>query len=204
MKYDSLPLFTLELIESSPQSLLLPPLPHFVKACAFVDEVDLGDGSAPPIVAVFGDKHVKVQILTSIQFAVLRETTRFGLSISTIPNGNKRNPGIYTRLTVPGAMKDNATLPRLFADAGPNEAVSTLEIASDLRPENLVKFGAGKPSKDAIHIIRKHVIRVANEREASGTFPTAFTKEEYLSNFEALLEAMLEEANEFYGRGAAS
>lgn len=195
-------LITLKGFKADPQLLLLVR-PRFVLASAFAEPPERIQNDIPPLVAVFGRTHQKAQTFTPLQYATLLEATRFGLTVATNSNFGKPRPLIYSKLCFRDAPQDNMPLSRFFANAGEHEAVKHFEFASDLRPQNLVKFGAGKPKKEAVDVTLKHVQRIAEERTVGGTFPNEFTKDEYLDNFLNLLTAMLKEATEFYGGDAS-
>lgn len=156
------------------------------------DEENCPEGHSRTVVVIVGKKHPKLFVLTAQQVALLIEATRYEHSIATNSNFAK-NPRVYLKFIFAGADKDAMPVSRLFAAAGPHEAVSVEGIESDLRPEYLAKFGAGKAQKDAIATFVRHVERLAAERERSGRMPDGLTKEEYLENFHALLKAVNEE-----------
>lgn len=195
-------LITTEGFQADPQLLLLVR-PEFVLASAFAEPPQRIYDDIPPIVIACGKTHQKAHTLTPLQMATLIEATRFGITVATNSNFGKPRPIIYSKLVFSGAPQDNMPLSRFFANAGEHEAVKLLDSTSDLRPENLAKYGAGKPKKEAVDTTLKHVQRLADEREAGGTFPKEFTKDEYLDNFLNLLTAMLKEATEFYGGDAS-
>ncbi|MBB1247530.1 hypothetical protein [Rhizobium sp. G21] len=75
--------------------------------------------------------------------------------------------------------------------------MNMLDNCSDLRPVNLAKSFEVRPKKDAIELLRHHVVRLVSERGLSGTLPDGFSAQAYLANLEDLLEA-LEEEREAY------
>ena len=197
MTFENAPLITLGGMKATPQ-LLLFPIPHYVSSCCFVDCAAMGDLELPPVVVVFGKKHPKSQTMTALQWAALKEAMRLGHIVVTNSNFKKPRPRIYSKLFFRDVPEDSIPLWRWFANAGYQEAVSTLDIESDIRPSNLVKFVSGKPQKNAEDLVLHHVQRLADEREQGGTFPTNFTKDEYIDNFLNLLKAMREEASRYY------
>jgi hypothetical protein len=148
-----------------------------------------GEGIAPVIVVAIGKKHRKGFVLTAMTFALLCEVTRLGHTIVTNSNFGDR-PRTYAKVSYRDAPHDNTPLARLVIGAEVHEAVETIDFTSDLRPENLAKFGAGKPDKEARGVMLRHCERVAREREASKTIPQGLDIAAYLQNLKALLVAI--------------
>lgn len=151
------------------------------------------EGHDVPLATVLGRKHKRAYGFSAPQFAFLLELTRLGHSVVTNTNGKGPNPAVYAKVSFRDAPHDNMPLSRIFIEAGPNEAVSTIDILSDLRPENLQKAGAGKPTKFAVSKVLFHCKRLAQEREAGGTLPEGFSVEAYVDNLRALLAAIYPE-----------
>lgn len=148
------------------------------------------EGHDVPLAVILGRKNKRAFGLSDYQFAFLNEFSRLGHSVVTNTNGKGPNPVIYAKASFRDAPQDNMPLSRIFIEAGPNEAVSTLDILSDLRPENLYKVGAGKPTKFAAAKVLFHCDRLALEREAGGTLPNGFSVQAYSDNLRALLDAI--------------
>lgn len=148
------------------------------------------EGHHVPLAVILGRKHKRAFGLSAHQFAFLNEFTRLGHSVVTNTNGKGPNPVIYAKASLRDAPQDNMPLSRIFIEAGAHEAVSAIDILSDLRPENLQKLGAGKPTKDAARKVLFHCERLAREREAGGTLPEGFLVQAYMDNLRALLDAI--------------
>jgi hypothetical protein len=148
-----------------------------------------GEDITPTIVVAIGKKHRKGFVLSAMTFGLLCEVTRLGHTIVTNSNfGDKLR--VYAKVSYRDAPKDNTPIARLVIGAEFHEAVETIDFASDLRPDNLAKFGAGKPDKEARGLMLKHCERVAREREASGTLPNGFDIGAYMANLKAHLAAI--------------
>lgn len=193
--FEYTPLFTPEAVKSRPLEVL-SSRPMWLTMFSVLEEPEpiiienTNEDLSLSVVIVVGGKHKKTQTLTTLQLAYLYEATRFGHTLKTNTNASGPHPKIYTKFTFLDAPNDSMPVARVFVDAGPNEAVTTLDIASDLRPWNLIKHGAGKPTKFAKQTLDRHVRRLLKEREAEGTLPNGFNPQAYLDNFEALRTAI--------------
>jgi hypothetical protein len=146
----------------------------------------------PLLCLVVGKKHRSPVIVTTIQCAFLLEVTRLGHTVATNSNFGD-NPRVYVKLCFRDAPADNLTLARVFADAGTNEQTKLVYGDQDLRLENLYKLPAGKPNTVGWATTRRHALRLANEREASGTMPEGLTAKDYIENLDALWAALSNE-----------
>jgi hypothetical protein len=144
------------------------------------------DNEPEAIVVLIGGKHQMPITLSLAEYALLCEATRFGHNIVTNSNFGKPLAIIYAKISFRDAAKDNIPLGRIFAGATTNEAVKTLEIASDLRPDNLYRIGAGKPEKSARDLVLRHCERLARERQAGHTLLTDFDIDAYVANIRNL------------------
>lgn len=195
MKFEDTPIITPELVEADPMAAFAVS-PAWALAWTFAaDPAELADASIlPPIIVVVGRKHRKPVTMTALQYAFLLEVNRLGHTVVTNSNFGKPVPKIYAKQSFRDAPEDNMPLARIFVDAGPNEAATTLEIASDLRIPNLIKEGAGKPTKHSLAVTMRHVERLAHERESGGTLPTSLNVAHYLENVRNLWDAIQREA----------
>ena len=146
------------------------------------------------LLLVAGKKHRLPLFTNPIQYAILLELTRLGHSVATNSNFGD-NPRVYVKVTFRDAPADNLTLRRVFADAEANEKTKLANGDQDLRIGNLYKLPAGKPNTAGWATARRHALRLATEREASGTLPIAFTAKEYIENLDALWAALSSEAD---------
>lgn len=197
MKFEDTPLITPERVVIDPLSAFAIA-PVWVRLWAPVEDLEAmqTDDILPAFVVIIGGKHRKPITLTALQFALLMEITRLGHTVVTNTNSRPPVPKIYAKLSFRDAPHDNMPVGRVFVDAGANEAVHALAIASDLRIPNLQKIGAGKPSKQAFALTMEHVERLAREREAGGTLPSSLSVPDYLKNVRDLWEAAQREAFE--------
>jgi hypothetical protein len=198
MNFDLFPLITPETSQKDWQSIF-DSLPKWVVMRSY-PPFDPDNSADPeqtyPVVIVVGKKHHKEITITLLQFAFLLEVNRLGHTVGTNINSGKPKPKVYVKQYFKGAANDNTPLARLFVDAGPNEAVKQLNIASDFRLENLYKIGAGKPTKQTLDVTLKHVERLAIEREAEGTLPDSLSVQSYVDNIRTLFKAVHAEAEE--------
>lgn len=185
--FENAPLITPERIEADPEEAFRV-VPRWAATMAFA-QPDLADLPAAdrPVVVLVGGKHRVGITLSSMQFGLLCEGTRFGHSVVTNRNSGKQ-PTIYAKLSFRDAPHDNMPISRPFAGAGANEQVKAQELRSDLRTENLYLDGAGKPIKYARATTMLHVRRLAKERQSSGTLPVGFDVDAYLENVERLFD----------------
>ncbi len=193
MNFDQTPLITPETSQKDWQSIF-DSLPKWVGTPGYepFEPNNLADPEQEyPVTIAVGKKHRKPITITLLQFAFLLEVNRLGHTVVTNINKKANNPNqkVYAKQRFRDAGKDYMPLARIFVDAGPNEAVKTLAIESDLRIENLFVIGAGKPSKHSLDVTLKHVERLALKRKTAGTLPEGFSVKAYIDNIKTLHDA---------------
>ncbi|MCC0016342.1 MAG: hypothetical protein H6878_08740 [Rhodobiaceae bacterium] len=183
-------LLTPEIVFRDPMRVI-DSLPRTFGVAALVapDECPLPPQSRSAV-AVFGKKHRKAITLTVAALATFAEACRYGHTFATNSNFAKPIPKVYVKFCPRDAATDTMPVARIIAAAGPHEAATTLDLANDLRPENLALLGAGKPEKMAIDKVRHHVERLARERQEGGTPLEDDCVDAYLDNFDRLLAVL--------------